>query len=388
MTTTSHLHLLDPGFDQAEALIDLLARRRIAVTRGAAEAGRGAAALIVATPDAVAERRAQDAARAAGIRALVMVVADAPAFGIESDQGGRVLRVSLPPRGAMAVPAVQDPALLMLADLLAAPLRPMVACDAATGALMDLAARVARTDVTVFINGPTGSGKEVLARAVHAASRRAEKPFVAINCAAIPENMLEAMLFGHEKGAFTGAATANRGLIRAADGGTLLLDEVSEMPLGLQSKLLRVIQERQVTPLGASAEVPVDIRIIATSNRDMAAEVRAGHFREDLYYRLHVFPLTTRALAQRADDIAALAVSLLRRHWPAGTPPLFTAAAMAALRCHTWPGNVRELDNVVQRALVLCDGVAIHADDIVLDSGAGLVFPAGLSAPLRLAEAV
>jgi two-component system response regulator FlrC len=386
MTHACLLHLLDPGFDQAEALIDLLARRRIAVTRGPAEAGRGATALIAMTPDAAAERRAQEAARAAGIRALVMLVPDAPTMTVDSEQGGRVLRIGLPPR--MAGVSTLDPVLLMLADVLAAPLRPMVACDMATGALIDLAARVARTDVTVFINGPTGSGKEVLARAVHAASRRADKPFVAINCAAIPENMLEAMLFGHEKGSFTGAATANRGLIRAADGGTLLLDEVSEMPLGLQSKLLRVIQERQVTPLGASAEVAVDIRIIATSNRDMAAEVRAGRFREDLYYRLHVFPLTTRALAQRADDIAALALSLLRRHWQDGMPPLFTPAALAMLRRHTWPGNVRELDNVVQRALVLCDGVAIQATDIVLDCGAGLVFPPDMTAPLPLAEAV
>ena len=401
MTT---LHLLDPGFAAAEALSDLLARRRITVTRGPAEEGRGAAVLVAAAADAAAERRAQDAARAAGIRALVLLREDAPAFAMDSDQGGRVLRISLPacpPAGpvaagaqapALQAPALQTPALLMLADVLAAPLRPMVACDAATGALIDLATRVARTEVTVFINGPTGSGKEVLARAVHAASRRADKPFVAINCAAIPENMLEAMLFGHEKGSFTGAATANRGLIRAADGGTLLLDEVSEMPLALQSKLLRVIQERQVTPLGSSTEVAVDIRIIATSNRDMATEVREGRFREDLYYRLHVFPLTTRALAQRADDVPALALSLLRRHWTRGTPPLFTPAAMAALRCHSWPGNVRELDNVVQRALVLCDGVTIEAADIVLDSGAGLIFPATICAdmtpPLRLAEAV
>jgi two-component system response regulator FlrC len=211
--------------------------------------------------------------------------------------------------------------------------------------LLDLAARVARTDVTVFINGPTGSGKEVLARAVHAESRRADKPFIAINCAAIPENMLEAILFGHEKGAFTGAATANRGLIRAADGGTLMLDEISEMPLGLQSKLLRVIQERQVTPLGTSTEVAVDIRIIATSNRDMPVEVLAGRFREDLYYRLNVFPLTTRPLAARSEDIPALAVSLLRRHWPQGPLPLFSPETLDFLAVQRWPGNVRGRGN-------------------------------------------
>jgi two-component system, response regulator FlrC len=173
----------------------------------------------------------------------------------------------------------------------------MVAADAETGQLIDLAVRVARTDVTVFINGPTGSGKEVLARQVHAASRRAAAPFVAINCAAIPENMLEAILFGHEKGAFTGASNANKGIIRAAEGGTLMLDEISEMPMGLQSKLLRVLQERSLTPIGAQNEVPVDIRVIATSNRDMPEEVRARRFREDLFYRLNVFPLTTRRCA-------------------------------------------------------------------------------------------
>jgi two-component system response regulator FlrC len=184
--------------------------------------------------------------------------------------------------------------------------------------------------------------------------------------------MLEAILFGHEKGAFTGAATANRGLIRAAEGGTLMLDEISEMPLGLQAKLLRVIQERQVTPLGSTAEVAVDIRIVATSNRDMAAEVRAGRFREDLYYRLNVFPLSTRALVARPEDIPALAVSLLRRHAPEGSLPLFTRDAIDMLTAHRWPGNVRELENVVQRALVLCDGTRICAEDIVIDAASGM----------------
>lgn len=371
--TMSNLHFLDPGFTAAGPLADLLARRRIGVTRGDAAAARGAAALVAAAADATVERRVLDAARAAGVRMVVLLREGAETFAMEPDLGGRLLRVTLP---AAPVGGTGDAALLFLADVLAAPLRPMVACDPASGGLLDLAMRVARTDVTVFINGPTGSGKEVLARAVHAASRRADKPFVAINCAAIPENMLEAILFGHEKGAFTGAATANRGVLRAAEGGTLLLDEVSEMPFGLQAKLLRVIQERRVTPLGSSTEVAVDIRIVATSNRDMLAEVRAGRFREDLYYRLNVFPLATRALASRPEDIAALAVSLLRRHWVMGTPPLFTPQALAALRAHPWPGNVRELENVVQRALVLCDGQRIVPEDIVFDGGAGLLIPA------------
>lgn len=382
------LHILDPGLEHADALSALLSRRRVVVTRGAVELGRGAALFVVSTPDAVAERRAQDAARMAGVRNLVMLRTSAAPFSMESEQGGRVLRINLPCVQDKVENPLEDTTLLFLADILAAPLQPMVACDSATGELIDLTERVARTDVTAFINGPTGSGKEVLARTLHAASRRADKPFVAINCAAIPENMLEAMLFGHDKGAFTGAAVANRGLIRAADGGTLLLDEVSEMPLGLQSKLLRVIQERQVTPLGSSVEVSVDIRIIATSNRDMPAEVRAGRFREDLYYRLHVFPLATRALSQRADDVPALAVSLLRRHWKDGMPPLFTREAIAALRQHNWPGNVRELDNVIQRALVLCDGTRITAADIFFDAGTGQLVSPESKPKLWLAEAV
>ena len=365
-----HLHLLAPGFASADALADLLARRRIVVTRGEADQARGAVAMLAPADGLAGERRATDAARAAGARMVVLIQDGAERFELHSDMGGRLLRVSLPaPSGR----PVTDTPLLLLADILAAPLRPMVAYDTATGSLVDLATRVARTDVTVFINGPTGSGKEVVARAVHSASRRADKPFIAINCAAIPENMLEAILFGHEKGAFTGAATANRGLIRAADGGTLMLDEISEMPLGLQSKLLRVIQERQVTPLGSAADVAVDIRIIATSNRDMPDAVRAGRFREDLYYRLNVFPLTTRPLFARPEDIPALAVSLLRRHWPQGTPPLFTQEALDLLMAHLWPGNVRELENVVQRALVLCDSTAITAQDIVIDASAGLL---------------
>lgn len=365
----SSLHFLAPGFVAADALADLLARRRIIVTRGEADLAKGAAAIVAAAGTAAEERRVTDIARAAGVRMVVLLREAADLFEVKSELGGRLLRVSLP---ACTTRPTMDAGLLMLADLLAAPLRPMVACDPVTGGLLDLAARVARTEVTVFINGPTGSGKEVLARAVHTASRRADKPFVAINCAAIPENMLEAILFGHEKGAFTGAATANRGLIRAAEGGTLMLDEISEMPLGLQAKLLRVIQERQVTPLGSTAEVAVDIRIVATSNRDMAAEVRAGRFREDLYYRLNVFPLSTRALVARPEDIPALAVSLLRRHAPEGSLPLFTRDAIDMLTAHRWPGNVRELENVVQRALVLCDGTRICAEDIVIDAASGM----------------
>jgi two-component system response regulator FlrC len=256
---------------------------------------------------------------------------------------------------------------MALADLLAAPFGTMVAADPNSGALIDMARRVARFDVSVFINGPTGSGKEVLSRLIHAASPRADKPFVAINCAAIPENMLEALLFGHEKGAFTGANTANKGYLRAADGGTLLLDEISEMPMALQAKLLRVIQEKVVTPLGSQAETPVDVRILATSNRDMESEIARGTFREDLYYRLNVFPLETLALSARPQDVPVLAQAMLRRHTPEGLPtPLLSPEACDILTGHSWPGNVRELENVMQRALVLADGMVIAPEHIML----------------------
>ena len=234
--------------------------------------------------------------------------------------------------------------------------------------LMALARRVSKTDVTVFINGPTGTGKEVLSKFIHNQSSRKDKPFVAVNCAAIPENMLEAILFGHEKGAFTGASTANKGIFRAADGGTLLLDEISEMPLSLQAKLLRALQERKVTPLGSQREIEVNVRVIATTNREMLAEIRNGKFREDLFYRLNVFPLTTQNLAQRTDDIIPISSILLARHCPVlGDLPSIDKEATDILLAYGWPGNVRELENVLQRAIVLSSGGKIMAGDIMVD---------------------
>ncbi|MDO7660663.1 MAG: sigma 54-interacting transcriptional regulator, partial [Paracoccaceae bacterium] len=251
----------------------------------------------------------------------------------------------------------------------------MIAADIETTRLMELANRVSRSDVTVFVNGPTGTGKEVLARYIHERSVRASGPFVAINCAAIPENMLEALLFGHEKGAFTGASVTNKGIFRAAEGGTLLLDEISEMPMGLQSKLLRVLQERTVTPLGAQTEIKVDVRIIATTNRDIAREVREHRFREDLYYRLNVFPLATKSLSERRADIIPIATSLLRKHCgPTTALPWLSQPAIDAIAQHDWPGNVRELENVIQRALVLQNG-EITSDDIILDTNSALALP-------------
>ncbi|MCE6961922.1 sigma-54 dependent transcriptional regulator [Cereibacter sphaeroides] len=363
------IQIIETEFAAAAAVAGLLARRRVRLQPAGASAAGVAVFVCSARHEAAlgGTPAVTSAARAAGARSVVIVEEGAATLAIAAEMGGRLLRVALPP--AAGQPAHRDAALLTLADLLASQVSAMVAADAATGALIDLAARVARTDVTVFVNGPTGSGKEVLARKVHEASRRAGAPFIAINCAAIPENMLEAMLFGHEKGAFTGASGANKGIIRAAEGGTLLLDEVSEMPMGLQSKLLRVLQERRVTPLGSQTEVPVDVRIIATSNRHMPDEVRARRFREDLWYRLNVFPLATKPLCEREDDIPALAVALLRRHCPADIAlPTITPEAFDTLLAHDWPGNVRELENVIQRALVLHEGGRITPADIVIDA--------------------
>ena len=240
--------------------------------------------------------------------------------------------------------------------------------DIKTFELLSLARRVANTDVTVFINGPTGSGKEVLANYLHENSSRKEEPFVAVNCAAIPENMLEAILFGHEKGAFTGASNANKGIFRAADKGTLLLDEISEMPLSLQAKLLRVLQERKVTPVGGQRDIDVDVRVLATSNRDMASEVNQSRFREDLYYRLNVFPLQTKKLSDRKDDILPISIKILDKHNKEnGTIPFITGDARDLLLKHDWPGNVRELENTLQRALVLSEGKAIDQMSIMID---------------------
>ncbi|MEE1920401.1 sigma-54 dependent transcriptional regulator [Pseudomonas sp. 148P] len=243
-----------------------------------------------------------------------------------------------------------------------------VACEPASAQLLELAARVARSDSTVLISGESGTGKEVLARYIHQQSLRASEAFVAINCAAIPDNMLEATLFGHEKGSFTGAIAAQAGKFEQADGGTLLLDEISEMPLGLQAKLLRVLQEREVERVGGRKPIPLDIRVVATTNRDLAGEVAAGRFREDLFYRLSVFPLAWRPLRERSADILPLAERLLLRHVNKmkHAPVRLSDEAKACLQGYPWPGNVRELDNAIQRALILQQGGVIAAADFCL----------------------
>lgn len=252
-----------------------------------------------------------------------------------------------------------------------APGEGVIAADPATSEVLLLASRVARTDATVMLTGESGTGKEVFARYIHDQSPRAGGPFVAINCAAIPENLLEATLFGYEKGAFTGAQNAQAGKFEQANGGTLLLDEISEMPLGLQAKLLRVLQERVVDRVGGKKPVPLDIRVLATSNRDMAAEVAAGRFREDLYYRLNVFPLQIPALRQRPGDVLALARHFVQLHGGRlAIQARLDGAAEAKLAAYAWPGNVRELENVVQRALILSSDARIGDEQIVFAPGA------------------
>jgi len=261
----------------------------------------------------------------------------------------------------------------------------MIAEDLRTRELVELAGRVAASDATVMIGGESGTGKEVLARFIHRHSARVDGPFIAINCAAIPDNMLEAVLFGYEKGAFTGAVRASAGKFEQAQGGTLLLDEISEMSLPLQAKLLRVLQEREVERLGGRDVIQLDVRVLATSNRHLREEVAAGRFREDLFYRLNVFPLTLPALRERPRDILPLARHLMERHLRSGEilPP-FEPEAEARLLSHRWTGNVRELDNLMQRALILCNGERICVQDIhfeTLDGEAPAMAPAGTCAP-------
>ncbi len=263
------------------------------------------------------------------------------------------------------------------------------AADPGSRDLLALAARVAVHDVTVLIEGETGTGKEGLARLVHTLSPRRDSSLVAVNCAALPETMLEATLFGHERGAFTGASGASRGLIRSADGGSLLLDEVSELPLVLQAKLLRTIQEREVLPIGATRAEPIDVRFIACANKDLSAEVAAGRFRADLFYRLAVFPLRSLPLKQRRADIAAIAARWLLRA-ARGVVPWITASALARLKGHDWPGNVRELGNVLDRALVLTGGDVLDVGHLLFDrtiiDGVALAEPAPLTGIVRTHE--
>ena len=367
----STIRLEHEKFSAAPLLAELLNDRLLSVSEAGGEAaGDMKSTTYVCSAAFEASVGGEDAAvargRAARAGRMMIIEEDAAAFAVTEALGGKLIRLALPSVPACAAAAHYG---LQLAATFLSDERTVACGDQVSRDLLGLARRVAKTDVTVFINGPTGTGKEVLARFIHNHSERADAPFVAVNCAAIPDNMLEAILFGHEKGAFTGASTANKGIFRAADGGTLLLDEISEMPMALQAKLLRALQEKAVTPIGSQTDIPVDVRVVATTNRNMAEEIREGNFREDLYYRLNVFPLNTVALAARIDDIVPVATFLLERHVKdAASMPWLDHGAIKSLRGYGWPGNVRELENVLQRALVLAEDGVITAADILIDN--------------------
>lgn len=351
--------------------------------------------LVLAGHDYTAVGSAEDALLAVAQETFGLVVSDVNMPGMDGHQLLGLLRARQPQLPVLlmtahgAVERAVDAMRQGAADYLVKPFEPKalldlvarhalgspavegegpVAIEPASAQLLALAARVARSDSTVLISGESGTGKEVLARYIHQQSRRASEPFIAINCAAIPDNMLEATLFGHEKGSFTGAISAQAGKFEQADGGTILLDEISEMPLGLQAKLLRVLQEREVERVGARKPISLDIRVVATTNRDLAGEVAAGRFREDLYYRLSVFPLAWRPLRERTADILPLAERLLSKHVNKmkHAAARLSPEAQAFLIAYRWPGNVRELDNAIQRALILQQGGLIQPEDFCL----------------------
>jgi two-component system response regulator FlrC len=260
----------------------------------------------------------------------------------------------------------------------------VIMADPETAKVYALAQKVASNDASILISGESGCGKEVLAQYLHSHSTRVDQPFVAVNCAAIPENMLESMLFGYEKGAYTGAHQARAGKFEQANGGTILLDEVSEMPLALQAKLLRVLQERELERLGGDKVIDLDVRVIATTNRNLVEEVAEGRFREDLYYRLNVFPLHLAPLRERRADILPLAELFLSKYQPADRPLKLDIAAAEKIRRATWQGNVRELENCIQRAVILSqpDGL-VREEDVALTESLLSVEPAHAEAQVE-----
>ncbi|MEY4711674.1 MAG: Nitrogen assimilation regulatory protein [Pseudomonadota bacterium] len=269
--------------------------------------------------------------------------------------------------------------------------RRAVFVDPASQHLLALAQRVAAADVTTLLVGPTGAGKEVMARVLHESSARRAGPFVAINCAVLPEQLVESQLFGHDKGAFTGAQRAHKGLFEQAEGGTLFLDEIGEMPFHLQAKLLRVLQERQVTRLGSETPVAVNVRLVAATNRDLRQAIAQREFREDLYYRIATFRLRVLPLAERTGDILPLAMQFVSQHRCPGQQWELTPQAQQMLLQYAWPGNVRELENVMRRAVVISpDGVVGPAQlmfDDWLDAGESAALPGSLATPVQFAAA-
>jgi len=344
----------------------------IAQATHALRAGQGADLLMVDYELDIAGLIAANEAERIRVPVVACGVAADPRRAADAIRAGAQEFIPLPPDAeliAAVLAAVSDDE------------RPMIARDPIMENVIRLADQVAPSEASILITGESGVGKEVMARHLHKKSRRADKPFVSVNCAAIPENLLESELFGHEKGAFTGALARRIGKFEEAEGGTLLLDEISEMDVRLQAKLLRAIQEREIDRVGGSKPVKVDIRILATSNRDLAEAVKAGAFREDLLYRLNVVNLRLPALRERPGDVTALAEHFVKKYAAANGVPArpLSQAAKARIASHRWPGNVRELENAMHRAVLLATGAEIEPDAIRLPDGAPMV--AGNAAP-------
>ena len=367
---------------------DLGQAARIAISRGAKldQADDAEHALIRLRADAHIDLVLCDIAHDVG--AVVAAVAaermavPVVACGTGDDPDGAVRAIRAGAREFLPLPA--DPDLIAaILEAASGETHSLIVHDPVMQAAVHRAEQVARADASVLISGESGTGKEVLARHIHRKSRRTGGPFVALNCAAIPENLLESELFGHEKGAFSGALARRLGKFEAAHRGTLLLDEISEMDIRLQAKLLRALQEREIDRLGGAAPVRVDVRILATTNRDLTAEVRRGTFREDLYFRLNVISLRIPALRERAGDIAALAEHFCRKYAAVNGLPYrpLDAGAVSRLTGHHWRGNVREMENVIHRAVLLATGPEIAAGDIELTAADGTRQSSGGDAP-------
>jgi two-component system response regulator FlrC len=298
-----------------------------------------------------------------------------PIVACGTDNNARAAVAAIHAGAKEYIPLPPDPELIAaVLAVVADDSRDLVYRDEAMAHVVKLAQQIAGSDASVLITGESGTGKEVLARYVHLKSNRAKKPFISINCAAIPENLLESELFGHEKGAFTGAVGRRIGKFEEASGGTLLLDEISEMDVRLQAKLLRAIQERVIDRVGGTRPVPIDIRIIATSNRNLAESAREGKFREDLLFRLNVVNLKIPPLRERPADIAELSQFFVRKYAEANGVPArpLSADARRALAVHRWPGNVRELENTIHRAVLLATGPEIGVEGILTPDGTRL----------------
>lgn len=309
----------------------------------------------------------QDIAKFAGMLEAERITVPLVACGIEADAKAAANAIRAGAKEYIPLPPDEEMIAAVL-EVIAEEAHSVIHGSEAMKRVLAMAEQIAPSDASVLITGESGTGKEVIARFIHRKSARASKPFIAVNCAAIPANLMESELFGHEKGSFTGAQARRIGKFEEANGGTLLLDEISEMDIGLQAKLLRAIQEREIDRVGGNKPIKVNIRIIATSNRDLEAEARKGTFREDLYFRLNVINLHLPKLSDRLDDIPPLADYFIEKYSKANGMPTrkLTHAAIEKLRTHSWHGNVRELENIIHRAVLLAQGNAIDENAILL----------------------